>query len=295
MIMEDHLRQLSKDYYRIEKAIHFLDENFRQQPNLREVAETAGISEFHFQRVFQHWAGISPKRFLQFLTKEYAKQLLKKSNLLEVSYEAGLSGPSRLHDLFIHCEAMSPGEYKQSGRGLAIGYGFHPSPFGECFIAQTQRGICSLQFLDKANRSEVLKKIREDWENAKFNSDQDKTKESMENIFTTWRSKKRKGPIKILCKGTNFQIKVWEALLKIAPGNVTTYKKIAQLIDCPQAVRAVGNAVGKNPVAYLIPCHRVIRGMGLWGGYRWGIFRKKAMLAMEASLGVSRLNTILCH
>ena len=147
--MENSPPQLSKDYYRIEKAIYFLGENFRDQPDLHKMAETAGMSEFHFQRIFRRWAEISPKRFLQFLTKEYAKELLKSSPLLDVSYQAGLSGPGRLHDLFINCEAMSPGEYKQQGQGLTIDYGFHPSPFGECFIASTERGICSLQFLDK--------------------------------------------------------------------------------------------------------------------------------------------------
>lgn len=282
--MEDRLTQSSKDYYRIEKAIYFLDENFLDQPDLREVAKTAGISEFHFQRIFQRWAGISPKRFLQFLTKEYAKELLRKSNVLDASYEAGLSGPGRLHDLFISCEAMSPGEYKQKGKGLIIDYGFHPSPFGECFIALTDRGICKLSFLDKPDRKRVLEDFRKDWKNAQFDHDQDRTGDCIEDIFATRTSKAKKSSLKLLYRGTNFQIKVWEALLKISAGTVVTYKTVAQWIDHPRAVRAVGTAIGKNPIAYLIPCHRVIRGMGHLGGYRWGISRKKAILAMEAAI-----------
>ena len=165
--------------------------------------------------------------------------------------------------------------------GLTIDYGFHPTPFGECFIALTDRGICNLSFLDKEDRKKVLKNITNDWQNAKLNPNQDKTRDCVENIFAS--RLKKSAPLKVLCKGTNFQIKVWEALLKIKPGTVTTYKKIAELAGCPKAVRAVGTAIGRNPVAYLIPCHRVIRGMGHFGGYRWGLARKKAMLALEAS------------
>lgn len=281
--MDDQLTQQSGNYYRIEKAIRFLDENFRRQPSLREVAETAGVSEFHFQRMFQTWAGISPKRFLQFLTKEYAKQLLKESSLLDATYDAGLSAPSRLHDLFISCEAMSPGEYKQKGEGLTIDYGFHPTPFGECFIALTDRGICHLSFLDPINRKEILESFAKEWKNAELNAEQNKTKSLVADIFIR-RLRARKISLKLICKGTNFQIKVWEALLKIPQGNVVTYQKIAQMIGSPRAVRAVGTAIGKNPIAYLIPCHRVIRGMGHLGGYRWGLTRKKAILGIEASL-----------
>lgn len=291
--MNDQLTQQSDNYYRVEKAIRFLDGNFRRQPSLREVAETAGLSEFHFQRIFQAWAGISPKKFLQFLTKEYAKQLLKKSNLLDTTYDTGLSAPSRLHDLFISCEAMTPGEYKQKGSGLRIDYGFHPTPFGECFIALTERGICHLSFLDPMNRKETLEGFAKEWKNAKLNAGQEKTKNLIADIFIRRRAKTRKVPLKLLCKGTNFQIKVWEALLKIAPGNVVTYRKIAQMIGSPRAVRAVGTAIGKNPIAYLIPCHRVIRSMGHFGGYRWGPARKKAILGMEASVHNSSEDSIL--
>ena len=280
--MKNRLAQLSKDYYRIEKAIYFLEENFREQPNLRKIAQEAGMSEYHFQRLFQRWAGISPKRFLQFLTKEYTKQLLRKSNVLDTSYEAGLSGPSRLHDLFIKYEAMSPGEYKQKGRGLKIDYGFHPSPFGECLIAVTGRGICGLYFLNTSKRKKVLKDFLRNWENAKFNHNQNSTKSYIRRIFGGKKLIAKKDPIKILCRGTDFQMKVWEALLKILPGQPVTYTAVARSIHSPKAVRAVGNAIGKNLIAYLIPCHRVIRSVGYLGGYRWGISRKRMMLAMES-------------
>jgi AraC family transcriptional regulator of adaptative response/methylated-DNA-[protein]-cysteine methyltransferase len=280
--MKNDLIQKSKDYYRIEKAIHFLEENFQDQPSLQQVAQSINVSEYHFHRIFQRWAGISPKRFLQYLTKEYAKQLLKDSNVLEVSYEAGLSSPSRLHDLFVSCEAMSPGEYKEKAKGLMIDYGFHPTPLGECFIALTDRGLCNLSFIDKADRKKTLEDFRKSWKNARFNQNQDRTGDCVKLIFSPRGLKKQERPIHILCKGTNFQMKVWEALLRIPAGSVVTYGTIAQMIGSPKAVRAVGTAVGKNPVAYLIPCHRVIRGAGHLGGYRWGTDRKRAILGMEA-------------
>lgn len=282
--MKNRLSQLSKDYSRIEKVIYFLEENFKRQPDLKEMARSAGMSEFYFQRIFQRWAGISPKKFLQFLTKECAKQLLEKSNVLDASFDAGLSGPSRLHDLLITCEAMSPGEYKQKGLGLTIAYGFHPTPFGECFIALTDRGICSLQFLDKADRKAVQESFQKIWKNARLYQHQGSAQKVIADIFIRTTSKSKKKAVKLFYQGTPFQMKVWEALLKIAPGNAVTYKTIAQWIGAPLAVRAVGSAVGRNPIAYLIPCHRVIRSMGLLGGYRWGIGRKKAMLAKEASI-----------
>lgn len=274
------LAQRSKDYYRIEKAIRFLGENFQDQPGLRETAAELGMSGPYFQRIFRRWAGISPKRFLQFLTKEYAKGLLKNSSLMEASYDAGLSGAGRLHDLFIHCEAVTPGEYKQKGAGLDIVYGFHPTPFGQCFIALTGRGICSLRFIDKTERKKVLQDFRKDWKNAKLGRDQGTTGKHIQRIFAASRNKK--DPVAVLCRGTNFQIKVWEALLRIPPGNVVSYRAIARSIRRPRSVRAVANAVGRNPVAYLIPCHRVIRSTGQLGGYRWGLSRKRAILGAEA-------------
>lgn len=277
--MKNNLAQLSRDYQRIEAAILFLEKNFQRQPSLQEIAQTLGMSEYHFQKIFQRWAGISPKRFLQFLTKEHAKELLKKSSLLNTSYDAGLSGSSRLHDLFVNCEAMTPGEYKQKGKGLTIHYGFHPTPFGECFIALTDRGICSLLFIEKADRKKILNNFKKDWQNAALKQNQEKTKITIEKVFFRNGSK----PISVLFKGTNFQIKVWEALLMIPSGAVVTYKVLAERIGDPQAARAVGNAVGKNTIAYLIPCHRVIRGMGDFGGYRWGVSRKRAMLGREVA------------
>ncbi len=277
--MNDDLIQLSKDYNRIEKALLFLEKNFQRQPDLKEMAQTVGMSEFHFQRTFHRWAGISPKKFLQFLTKEHAKQLLVKSNILDASLDAGLSGPSRLHDLFISCEAMSPGEYKHKGKGSKIEYGFHPTPFGECFIAFTERGICSLQFMSKSERKNILRIFIKQWQNARIIRNQTATKQLIKDIFI---NPSRKTKIKVIYQGTNFQMKVWEALMKISPGNAVTYKTIAEWIGSPKAVRAVGSAIGRNPIAYLIPCHRVIRGMGHLGGYRWGLARKKAMLGREA-------------
>lgn len=282
--MKNRLSQQSEDYKRIEKAIYFLEENFKRQPDLKEMARSAGMSEFYFQRIFQRWAGISPKQFLQFLARECAKQLLEKSDVLEASFDAGLSGPGRSHDLLITCEAMSPGEYKQKGLGLTIEYGFHPTPFGECFMALTDRGICSLQFLGEADRKAVQESFQKTRKNARLYQNQGSTRKIIEDIFHPPTSTSKKNTVKLLCQGTNFQIKVWEALLRIAPGKVVTYKTIAEWIGSPLAVRAVGSAVGKNPIAYLIPCHRVIRGMGFLGGYRWGIGRKRAMLAKEASI-----------
>jgi AraC family transcriptional regulator of adaptative response/methylated-DNA-[protein]-cysteine methyltransferase len=233
------------------------------------------------QRLFRRWAGISPKRFLQFLTKEYAKGLLENSNLLDASYEAGLSGPGRLHDLFVACEAMSPGEYKQKGKGLVIDYGFHPSPFGLCFIALTGRGICGLSFIEGVGRPEIPKSFYDEWQNATFRQDQKKTFEYVKAIFSPKVSREKKS-LKVLCRGTNFQIKIWEALLRIPSGTAVTYTDVARMAGCPRAVRAAGTAIGKNPIAYLIPCHRVIRGVGAMGGYRWGLARKRMILGVEA-------------
>ena len=205
--MEERTVQQSKDYYRIEKAIHYLTENFYSQPDLSTMARTIGVSEYHFQKIFLRWAGISPKRFLQFLTKEYAKGLLKNSNVLDASYEAGLSGPGRLHDLFVTCEAMSPGEYKQKGKGLVIDYGFHPSPFGLCFIALTNRGICGLSFFDSGSPMEIPKSFYDERKNATLHHDQKKTLGYVKAVFLPRISGKRE-TLKILCCGTNFQIKV---------------------------------------------------------------------------------------
>ena len=275
-----------QDYQRIEKAILYLEQNFREQPDLGEVARVVHLSEYHFQRLFRRWAGISPKRFLQFLTVEYAKKLLEESqSLLDTSYESGLAGPGRLHDLFVSTEAVTPGEFKKKGVGLKITYGVHPSPFGDCLLAVTERGICGLAFVRPGQRAEVLRELKSKWEGAEFSEDPGATGCIVERIFRPANSHAKR-PLTLLLKGTNFQIKVWEALLRIPMGLVVSYEDLGARIGRPGASRAVGNAVGKNPIAFLIPCHRVIRKVGTFGDYHWGAARKKAMLAWEAARAV---------
>lgn len=277
----DNYTQLSEDYARIEQAIRYLEKNFRQQPTLKEISDSVGLSEYHFQRLFTRWAGISPKRFLQFLTVEYAKQLLAEANsVLDVTYEAGLSSPGRLHDLFVTCEAITPGQFKQSGQGVNIAYGFHPSPFGECLLAVTDRGVCGLSFGQSGNRGELLAKLKHSWPRAEFRQDSSQTQPLAERIFDPV---KHKQALPIILKGTNFQLKVWQALLRIPPGTVVSYNDVATRIGQPSAARAVGNALARNPVGFIIPCHRVIRQMGLTGDYAWGSTRKKAILGWEAA------------
>jgi AraC family transcriptional regulator of adaptative response/methylated-DNA-[protein]-cysteine methyltransferase len=273
----------AEDYSRIEKAILFLEENYRRQPELREVARSVDLSEYHFQRLFRRWAGISPKRFIQFLTLVHAKRLLGESHsVLDATYEAGLSSPGRLHDLFVNIEAMTPGEFKAQGAGLSISYGFHSSPFGECLLAVTERGICGLGFVAEGGRARTLGDFRGRWPHARFESNSRLTQPYVSRIFSS-QGKNGNQPITLVLRGTNFQIKVWEALLKIPMGSVTSYKDLAASLGKAGAARAVGGAVGKNPIAFLIPCHRVIRKIGAIGDYHWGAVRKKAMLAWEAA------------
>jgi len=271
------------DYTRIEKAILYLDENFRGQPDLKEVARAAGLSEYHFHRLFTRWAGISPKRFLQFLTAEYARELLRESsNVLDAAYEAGLSGPGRLHDLIVNVYSVTPGELKTEGAGLTIRYGVHPSPFGDCLLAITDQGICALAFLSGRRAVEAVDELRTRWGNANLVLSPGATKVVSDRIFVPSRWGDTP-PLNVIVKGTNFQVKVWEALVRIPPGRVASYEEIAARIEAPGAVRAVGNALARNPVAFLIPCHRVIRKTGAFGNYRWGPARKKAILAWEAA------------
>jgi AraC family transcriptional regulator of adaptative response/methylated-DNA-[protein]-cysteine methyltransferase len=280
----DNFAQACREYDRIEKAIAFIETHFDRQPELKEIAGHVGLSEFHFQRLFSSWVGISPKRFLQFLTKEYVKGLLATStNILDAAFDAGLSGPGRLHDLFVACEAVTPGEFKARGEGLTISYGFHGSPFGECLIAQTGRGICWLSFVRNGSRPALLSELKDAWKKARFLEDPSGTRTLAARIYdpSMWRSS---NPIPVLVKGTNFQIKVWEALLRIPVGTVVTYEDIALHIGLPKAVRAVGNAVGKNPVSFVIPCHRVVRKTAEFGNYGGGPARKKAMLGWEAAI-----------
>ena len=279
----DALLQANEDYERIEKSIKFLESNFPSQPGLKEVAAHIGLSEFHFQRLFSRWVGISPKRFLQFLTKEYAKKLLESdTNLLDVTYEAGLTSPSRLHDLFVTCEAVTPGEFKTKGEGVAITYGFHPSPFGKCLLAITERGICGLYFVKNGNQRDVFAEFKQYWQKAALIEDPSTTGPLIPHIFNPSLGKKRE-PLHLILKGTNFQIKVWEALTKIPFGMVVTYEDIAVQVGIPGATRAVGSAVGKNPVSFIIPCHRVIRKNAEFGNYGSGPARKKAILGWEAA------------
>jgi AraC family transcriptional regulator of adaptative response/methylated-DNA-[protein]-cysteine methyltransferase len=276
--MNTNLKQLSDDYLRIEQAILYLENHYKDQPSLEDVAANIGLSEFHFQRLFTRWAGVSPKRFLQFLTKEGAKDLLSRSeNLLDTTHQMGLSSLGRLHDLFVTTEAVSPGEYKSRGEGVTIRYGLHASPFGKCLVAVTERGICHLGFIQKSE-GDARDNLVADWKNARMIEDHKSTAPLIEPIFDV----NGRGKLNLHLRGTNFQLKVWEALLTIPTGAVTTYEGIAERIGQPTASRAVGTAVGHNPIAVLIPCHRVINKVGRFGNYRYGAPRKMALLAYES-------------
>ncbi|HSB01892.1 MAG TPA: methylated-DNA--[protein]-cysteine S-methyltransferase [Anaerolineales bacterium] len=274
------LKQLSEDYLRIEQAILYLENHYKEQPGLEEVAANIGLSEYHFQRLFTRWAGVSPKRFLQFLTKEGAKELLDRSeNLLDTTHQVGLSSLGRLHDLFVTTEAVTPGEYKSRGAGVTIRYGIHPTPFGKCVIATTERGICHVSFV-QTREGEAIDQLVAEWQQARMIEDYKATAPLIEPIFDLRYNHPGK-PLNVHLRGTNFQLKVWEALLQVPSGAVTTYEGIAARIGKPSASRAVGTAVGHNPIAVLIPCHRVIRKVGEFGNYRYGALRKKALLARE--------------
>ncbi len=280
MDIRTDLKQLSEDYLRIEQAILYLENHYKDQPGLEEVAANIGLSEYHFQRLFTRWAGVSPKRFLQFLTKESAKDLLDQSeNLLDTTHQVGLSSLGRLHDLFVTTEAVTPGEYKSHGAGITIRYGIHPTPFGKCVIATTERGICHLSFV-QTSEGEAIDQFVTEWQQARMIEDYRATAPLIEPIFDL-RYDPRGKPLNVHLRGTNFQLKVWEALLQVPTGTVTTYGELAARIGKPSAMRAVGTAVGHNPIAVLIPCHRVIRKVGEFGNYRYGALRKKALLARE--------------
>jgi AraC family transcriptional regulator of adaptative response/methylated-DNA-[protein]-cysteine methyltransferase len=269
------------DYERIERAIRYLEKNYQHQPGLKALARGAGLSEFHFQRLFRRWAGISPKRFVQYLTAGHAVRMLRESRTnLEAAYDSGLSGGGRLHDLLVNFHAVTPGELKRAGAGLTIQYGFHSSPFGECLIAVTARGICHLGFVS-ADRRAATAELAAEWPRARLEEAPRVTAPLARRLFA--RVNGDSPGIDLHVRGTNFQIKVWEALLRIPPGGVVSYEDLARHIHAPRAVRAVANAVAHNPVAWLIPCHRVIRKSGALGGYRWGETRKKALLAWEAA------------
>lgn len=268
------------NYERIEQAIRYLEENFQRQPELDDVAEKVHLSPFHFQRIFTEWAGISPKRFLQFLTVDYLKARLKESkNINEAAEAAGLSSQSRVYDLFTTLEAVTPQEYKLSGAGIHIRYGFHETPFGTCLLGITERGICWLSFVTVGDEPKhELDAMKSHWNQSVFHQDQQETSHYADRIF---RQASAPEKLHLLVKGTNFQIKVWEALLRLPMGSVTTYQRIAEHIQRPKAMQAVGSAVGSNHIAYLIPCHRVIRKDGVLGEYRWSAMRKKSIIGWE--------------
>ncbi len=275
----------SQDYARIESAIRYLDDHFQEQPGLNELAEVAGLSPYHFQRVFQRWAGISPKRFLQFLTVDYARGLLERSMpVLDTAYEAGLSGPSRLHDLFVATEAVTPGDVRRKGADLEIRWGVHDSPFGDCLIGITARGLCWLSFgpaEDVDGDDWTQDHLARRWPNATLIEDRAATAPYAARIFGACENGDGDEPLKLHLRGTNFQIRVWEALLRVPPGAVISYEDIARRIGEPTAARAAAGAVAKNPIAFVVPCHRVIRKTGPFHSYAWGVPRKQAIIGWE--------------
>ncbi len=275
--------QQADDYKRIERAIEYIESNFRRQPTLEQMAQSVHLSKFHFNRIFKRWVGISPNRFLQFLTLDYTKEQLAISrSLLATALSAGLSGPSRLHDLFVTFEAMTPGQFKQMGHGLKITYGVCHSPFGDVLIATTHRGICRINFVDNGERANVIRQLHEAWPKAEFAEATDRMDSVAERIFGHHNTDASE-PLHLHVKGTNFQVNVWQALLAIPSGRLVSYQDIATGIDKPKAVRAVASAVAVNPIAYLIPCHRVIAKSGRIHKYRWGTVRKKAIIGWEAA------------
>ena len=273
---------MMSDYERIADAISFIVNRVELQPTLNDIAAHVHLSPFHFQRLFSRWVGVTPKRFLQVLTLERAKQLLSEARpLLEVSGTLGLSSGSRLYDHFVQLEAVTPGEYKLGGAGLNIEYGVHDTPFGTAFIAITPRGICSFVFLEHAGINEHLTALQKKWPHAIVQENHRRAVEVMKSMFNG--DKKSNGPLSLYVSGTKFQISVWKALLQIPPATVTSYNRIATAIGHPKSARAVGRAVGANPVALLIPCHRVIQQSGKLGGYHWGEIRKQAIHVWETA------------
>ena len=268
------------NYNRIADAIDYIKINFKEQPNLDEVAEKVHLSPFHFQRLFTEWAGTSPKKFLQYISIEHAKKILKENNhatLFDAAFDTGLSGTSRLHDLFVNIEGMTPAEYKNGGKNLFINYSFAESPFGNIIVASTEKGVCFMAFSE--NEEKGFSDLKHKFPNAAFSQKLDLAQQNALFIFQNDWSKLSE--IKLHLKGTDFQLKVWETLLKIPMGQLSTYGSIAQQIEKPNASRAVGTAIGSNPVAFLIPCHRVIQSTGTFGGYMWGNTRKTAIIGWE--------------
>jgi AraC family transcriptional regulator of adaptative response/methylated-DNA-[protein]-cysteine methyltransferase len=273
----------ASDYDIVERAIRFIERSYTEQPNLDEVAAYVHVSKYHFQRIFTRWAGISPKKFMQYITVTHAKELLEESkSVLDVTYEVGLSSPGRLHDLFVNFEALSPGEYKLKGSGLHIDYGFCSSPFGLCLLATTERGICWMSFAADDGREEAVQHMLNSWDGAHCVENDKLISQLARDVFDPFEGM-RGSSLQLHVRGTNFQIKVWQALLAIPFGRLVSYGDIAARIGSPKAARAIGSAVGHNPVALLIPCHRVIRDTGVIGNYRWGGARKKLLIGWEAA------------
>jgi AraC family transcriptional regulator of adaptative response/methylated-DNA-[protein]-cysteine methyltransferase len=275
--------QESEDYRRIEKAIQFIESNFKSQPDLEQISESIHLSKYHFDRLFKRWVGISPIQFLQFITLGYTNKKLEESrSVLEASWDAGFSGPGRLHDLFVNFDAMTPGEFKTLGERLDISFGFCDSPFGACLLAVTKRGICHLGFVEGKNQSEALDQMYETWPGALFTERTEQIHPVVERIFSNGDPGDPRS-FNLLIKGTNFQINVWKALLGIPEGCVVSYRDVASQLGNSKAYRAVANAVAMNPIALLIPCHRVISNSGEMHKYRWGSARKKALIGWEAA------------
>ncbi|HSR63779.1 MAG TPA: methylated-DNA--[protein]-cysteine S-methyltransferase [Gammaproteobacteria bacterium] len=271
------------DYDRIARIINFLDEHHTRRPDLTELAELSGLSPYHFHRLFTRWAGITPHQFLNCLSHSHARQLLRKGeSVLDAALESGLSGPGRLHDLCVKLEAASPGEIKSGGNSWVIRSGFANSHFGTCLVGENPRGICHLSFAGSKDQPTAENLIHENWPDAEITWDNTVAKKIVNQIFSPGRANKHP-PLRAVVNGTRFQVRVWQALLKVPSGSLVSYGQLARAIGQPDAARAVGSAVASNPVAYLIPCHRVIRETGVIGNYRWGQTRKKALLAWETA------------
>jgi len=276
------LATAAADYDVVRRAIGHIRDHWREQPEVDAIAEAAGVTATELHHLFRRWAGLTPKAFLQALTLDRARQLLRSSaSVLDATYEVGLSGPGRLHDLFVTHEAMSPGEWKSGGEGLTVRFGFHPSPFGSALVMATERGLAGLAFADAGEEENTLAEMKRRWPKATYIADAARTAPIAQRIFdpTRWQAEQ---PLRIVLIGTDWEVRVWDALLKIPMGRVATYSGIAGKVCTPAAARAVGAAVGKNPIAFVVPCHRVIGKAGALTGYHWGLTRKRAMLGWEA-------------
>jgi AraC family transcriptional regulator of adaptative response/methylated-DNA-[protein]-cysteine methyltransferase len=270
------------DYAVVRRAVAFISEHWRTQPDIEAIAHAGGVTPDELHHLFRRWAGLTPKEFVAAITLDHARKLLRDSaSVLDATYAVGLSGPGRLHDLFVTHEAMSPGEWKTGGEGLTLAYGFHPSPFGDALVVATERGLAGLAFADPDEKKGALDDMRRRWPRAQFREDRTRTETFAQRIFDPklWQ---RDRPLRVVMIGTDFEVRVWETLLKIPMGRATTYSDIAAKIHAPKAARAVGAAVGKNPIAFVVPCHRVIGKSGDLTGYHWGLTRKRAMLGWEA-------------